>query len=127
MNLYLRYVFEFAIIIPTAVFAFMPVSEHLKINSLIVYGLTSIFLASFIAVGAFFKSQAALIPSLLGLFLIYFACVDMQVSKKLFCFFNAAMLCAICPAYTIVLMAPFELENKSGVFLGEIKIKSFHL
>ena len=119
MNLYLRYALEFAIIIPAAIFAFMPVSEHFKINSFIVYGLTSIFLACFIAAGAFFKSKAAFIPGLLGLFLIYYFCVDMQISKKLFCFFNAVMLCAICPAYTIILMGPFELENESGVFLLE--------
>lgn len=119
MNLYLRYALEFAIIIPAAIFSFMPVSEHLKFDSLIVYGLTSIFLACFIVIGAFLKSKEALIAGLLGLFIIYYFCVDMQFNKKLFCFFNSAMLCAICPAYTIILMGPLEIANESGVFLLE--------
>lgn len=116
-NLTLRYALEFAIIIPAAIFAFLPVLDRIKFDSLKVYGLTALFIACFITSGAVIKSKLLHIPGQLGLFIIYYFCVDMSLHKKLFCFFNAAMLCAACPCYTMLLAGPIELANESGVFM----------
>ena len=116
-NLAVRYALEFAIIIPASIFAFLPVIERVKFDPLTVYGLTALFLACFIASGAAVKSKFLHIPGLLGFFMIYYFCVDMSLNKKLFCFFNATMICAFCPLYTALLTGPIEIANESGVFM----------
>ena len=46
------------------------------------------------------------------------------MSKKLFCFCNAAMLCVFCSMYTIFLMAPVELANGILNIRGPFTLKS---
>ena len=123
MNLFLRYSLEFALVIPMAVFAVLPVIDNVKYDSIHALVLTGAFLAAFILTGAYLcvnyfpRIQNVFVPGILLLFLVYFFCVNAALNQKLFCFFNAAMLSGFCPMYATILMGPVELGNESGPFL----------
>ena len=123
MNLFLRYSLEFALVIPMAVFAVLPVIDNVKYDSIHALVLTGAFLAAFILTGAYLcvnyfpRIQNVFVPGVLLLFLVYFFCVNAALNQKLFCFFNAAMLSGFCPMYATILMGPVELGNESGPFL----------
>ena len=123
MNLFLRYTLEFALVIPMAVFAVLPVIDNVKYDSIHALALTGAFLAAFILTGAYLcvnyfpRIQNVFVPGILLLFLVYFFCVNAALNQKLFCFFNAAMLSGFCPMYATILMGPVELGNESGPFL----------
>lgn len=123
MNLFLRYTLEFALVIPMAVFAVLPVIDNVKYDSIHALALTGAFLAAFILTGAYLcvnyfpRIQNVFVPGVLLLFLVYFFCVNAALNQKLFCFFNAAMLSGFCPMYATILMGPVELGNESGPFL----------
>ena len=123
MNLFLRYTLEFALVIPMAVFAVLPVIDNVKYDSIHALVLTGAFLAAFILTGAYLcvnyfpRIQNVFVPGILLLFLVYFFCVNAALNQKLFCFFNAAMLSGFCPMYATILMGPVELGNESGPFL----------
>ena len=123
MNLFLRYTLEFALVIPMAVFAVLPVIDNVKYDSIHALVLTGAFLAAFILTGAYLcvnyfpRIQNVFVPGVLLLFLVYFFCVNAALNQKLFCFFNAAMLSGFCPMYATILMGPVELGNESGPFL----------
>ncbi|MBQ6772812.1 MAG: sensor histidine kinase [Synergistaceae bacterium] len=121
-NLALRYSLEFALIIPAAVFAVLPVIDDLKFDSLYALGLSIIFLGAFILTGSYLcvnyfpRVRTLFIPGMLILFLVYVFCVNAALNRKLFCFFNAVMLTGFCPMYATILTGPLELGNESGVF-----------
>ncbi|MBQ4468575.1 MAG: GHKL domain-containing protein [Synergistaceae bacterium] len=123
MNLFLRYSLEFALVIPMAVFAVLPVIDNVKYDSIHALALTGAFLAAFILTGAYLcvnyfpRIQNVFVPGVLLLFLVYFFCVNAALNQKLFCFFNAAMLSGFCPMYATILMGPVELGNETGPFL----------
>ena len=123
MNLFLRYSLEFALVIPMAVFAVLPVIDNVKYDSIHALVLTGAFLAAFILTGAYLcvnyfpRIQNVFVPGILLLFLVYFFCVNAALNQKLFCFFNAAMLSGFCPMYATILMGPVELGNETGPFL----------
>ena len=123
MNLFLRYSLEFALVIPMAVFAVLPVIDNVKYDSIHALALTGAFLAAFILTGAYLcvnyfpRIQNVFVPGILLLFLVYFFCVNAALNQKLFCFFNAAMLSGFCPMYATILMGPVELGNETGPFL----------
>ena len=123
MNLFLRYSLEFALVIPMAVFAVLPVIDNVKYDSIHALVLTGAFLAAFILTGAYLcvnyfpRIQNVFVPGVLLLFLVYFFCVNATLNQKLFCFFNAAMLSGFCPMYATILMGPVELGNETGPFL----------
>ena len=123
MNLFLRYSLEFALVIPMAVFAVLPVIDNVKYDSIHALVLTGAFLAAFILTGAYLcvnyfpRIQNVFVPGVLLLFLVYFFCVNAALNQKLFCFFNAAMLSGFCPMYATILMGPVELGNETGPFL----------
>ena len=125
-----RYILEYAIVIPTAVFALLPVIDDVKLSSRKFYGTVGIFLAAFILTQAYISSsyvnkvRNVFIPGLFILFAAYYFCVDVSFSKKLFCFSNAIMLCVLCPMYTITLMAPDELTNILWTSSGLFTLKS---
>ena len=113
----LRYILEFSLIIPAAVFAFMPVAEYVKFNSRRAVIISIFFMIFLVFISAYFASLYKLririifIPLIVVLFVMYFSAVDLSFTKKLFCFFNSTMLCALCNIYTITLMSPYELKN----------------
>ena len=117
MSLMTRYILELSIVIPAAVFAFLPVLEDVKISPVLFFVAAGIFLTVFIIGGSYLCLKyvrgvdMVFIPGMLLLFAAYCMCVDLSFTKKLFCFSNAVMLCTLCPMYAITIMAPYELTN----------------
>ena len=113
----LRYALEYSLLIPAALFAFMPVNEYMRFTSLKSYimagalMLISIFAAAYLSSLYAIRSRDIFIPCMLILFAIYSYLVNMSLSKKIFCFFNSVTLCATCITYTVFITAPDELSN----------------
>ena len=118
MQIFLRYVFELAIIIPDAIFIFLPVLDELRWRGWITYTLSGILLPLFVIFAAWVSAEQLLpvIPVLVWdvsfLFLIFFFSVRIPLGQKLFCFFNSVMLGAFCLFYAIILMASIEAANE---------------
>ncbi len=123
LSLFLRHLLEFAILIPAAVFALLPVRGWLRIPE------KKTWLPALAAVTVSAPAGAALCAGL-GLstrlvllcfiplyLLLYFRMLTLAPAKKLFCFFNAAMLCSLCFLFTVYLMTPLELDNESNAML----------
>ena len=117
LNLAVRYMIELAMVIPAAVLAIMPVYHTRKVKKTYLFGVLAIMLATVIFGGGVLcsvtgvSSNMVIFPSMILLFLAYNFCFDLSVTKKLFCFVNAAMICAFSTTYTTFLTAPMELEN----------------
>ena len=116
-DIMLRYALEFAVVIPFSIFAFLPVSEYMKFTSLKSYVMAGVFMIAFVFTAAYFCSlwmiriRDIFIPYSLILFLLYSLSVNTSLNKKLFCFFNSAMICSVGMLYTILTTAPDELTN----------------
>lgn len=131
-NLTLRYMFEFAIIIPAVVFAVLPVIDDLRFKSWPACITGGILLVGFVILGAYLRikfllnSSFIMIPYAVLFFILYIMLVDTITSRKLFCFFNSIMLCTFCPLYTVFIMAPLEAENSiwntTGLFTFQSSI-----
>ena len=119
----LRYSLEIAMIIPAVIFALMPVIDSLKVKPMITFGISGSVMAVMIFAGSIFGVKYGIGVGGLVLtfsaiiFVAYMFAVDSETGKKLFCFFNSAMLCMLCPMYTIYINAPYELANDSGIWL----------
>ena len=126
----LRYILEFAIIIPAVVFAVMPVLDDLRFHSWPAYITGGILLASFVFLGAYIRAKFLLnsaiimMPYAVLFFILYIMLVDTSTGRKLFCFFNSIMLCTFCPLYTVFIMAPLEAENKIWDTTGLFTLQS---
>lgn len=122
MNIAVRYMIELAMTIPAAVLAIMPVYYTRKVKKPFLFGVIAIILAAVIFGGGVLcavtgvKSNTVIFPSMILLFLVYNFCFDLSVTKKLFCFANAALICAFSTTYTTFLTAPMELENNDNVY-----------
>ena len=118
----LRYLLELSLFVPAMMFAVAPVTEYLRLKSGLVIIPSAIVMALMIFAGAYFgvyhkiRVRIIAVPIAAIVFAVYMSIVDAEVGKKLFCFSNALMLCAMCPMYTILTNAPRELLNFSGVF-----------
>lgn len=117
MNIFARYALELAIIIPDAVFLYLPLVENLHWRNWITYSISGVLLSVFVA-GAAWVSSAQMLPvipvlvvSVMFLFLIFFFSVKISLGRKLFCFFTSIMMGAFCLLYSISLMADFEAAN----------------
>ncbi|MBQ7594991.1 MAG: GHKL domain-containing protein [Synergistaceae bacterium] len=123
MNLTLRYAIEFSIMIPAAIFAFTPIIDKLRFSRKFTFVSVGVILMSLILAGAFLcnkyfpKVKGIFASGIVILFAVYLFCLDCELNKKLFCFFNAMMLCEFCPMYTTILMGPIELAKGFGPFL----------
>ena len=136
-NLTLRYILEFAIIIPAVIFAVMPVADDLRFKSWSAYIAGGVILVLFVLLGAYLRakfllnSAFVLIPYSILFFIVYIMLVDASTGRKLFCFFNSVMLCAFCPLYTVFIMAPLEAENEiwntAGLFTFQSSIVNISL
>ena len=122
LNLAVRYMIELAMVIPAAVLAIMPVYHTRKVKKPFLFGILAVILATVIFAGGVLcavtdiSSNTVIFPSMLLLFLMYNFCFDLSVIKKLFCFTNAAMICAFSTTYTTFLTAPMELDNHDNVY-----------
>ena len=116
-EIFLRYFLEFSLIIPAVFFALLPVIEYMKIKSRIAVIISIFLMMILIFISAYFSARYGLrirvifSPLIVVSFFVYIFAVDLSLSKKLFCFFNSIMLCAICNIYTITLMPRYEIKN----------------
>lgn len=117
MKTFMRYVLELAIIIPDAVFIYLPLIEDLRWKNWITCSISGVLLSVFV-IWAAWVSAVNLLPvipvlvvSVTFLFLVFFFSVNITLGRKLFCFFTSIMLGAFCLLYSIVLMAGFEAVN----------------
>ena len=91
-NIYLRYILEFAVIIPGAVFSLLPVQKNLRFRPALVYVIAAAIISFFIPAGSAvcmyygLRSNAFLMPGLLLFFIPYYLTVTLSFSKKLFLF-----------------------------------------
>ncbi len=126
----LRYILEFAIIIPAVIFSVMPVADELRFKSWPTYIIGGVLLVMFVIFGAYLRAKFLLnsafimIPYSILFFIVYIMLVDASTGRKLFCFFNSVMLCAFCPLYTVFIMAPLEAENEIWHTAGLFTIQS---
>lgn len=122
MNLAVRYMIELAMTLPASALAIMPVYYTRKVKKPFLFGVLAVILAAVIFGGGVLcavtgvSSNTVIFPSMILLFLVYNFCFDLSAAKKLFCFANAAMICAFATTYTTFLTAPIELENNDNVY-----------
>ena len=118
-----RYALELAIIIPAVIFGLMPVIDSLRIKLSFAFWAFGLAMAVMIPGGSFIgvkygvRVRTLILTFSAVILAAYFCVIDSDAGKKLFCLFNSAMLCLLCPMYTIYVNAPYELANDSGVFL----------
>ncbi|MBQ7155201.1 MAG: GHKL domain-containing protein [Synergistaceae bacterium] len=117
MKIFTRYALELAIIIPDAVFLYLPLIEDLRWGNWLTYSISGVLLSIFVMAAAW-VSAAQMLPvipvlvvSVMFLFLIFFFSVKITLGRKLFCFFTSIMMGAFCLLYSISLMAEFEAAN----------------
>ena len=121
-DLTVRYMIELAMSVPAAALAIMPVYYSRKVKKPFLFGIIAIMLIAVIFGGGMLcamtgiTSNTVMFPSMIVLFLAYNFCFDLSVPKKLFCFANAAMICAFSTTYTTFLTAPLELDNPDKVY-----------
>lgn len=108
---------ELAIIIPDAVFIFMPVIDSLKYSRRITFCACGVILPCVMAIFARVSAEymlpviPVLVMEVIFLFLLFFFTVNITLGRKLFCFFTAIMLGAFSLLYSIAVMATYEAVN----------------
>ncbi|MBQ1412543.1 MAG: GHKL domain-containing protein [Clostridia bacterium] len=121
-NLYLRYMIELLMIVPAAVTAILPVYYSLRVfrhylfGWLVFLGTATVFGGAAVCALWNLPSNAIIFPAILVLFPFYHFCFDLSLSKKLFCFAHAVMLCGFSTTYCTFLTAPLELANAANVY-----------
>ena len=121
-DIFLRHLPEFAVLIPAAVFALVPVRRHLRYNVLrtfiIALGISAVLIGTGSLLCTFFQLETnlLLLPIAALLFVIYCFSVDLSLSKKLLCLLNSMMMCSFSGMYIFFLMAPTEIGNNSTTF-----------
>ena len=120
--LFLRYYLELVILLPAAALALIPVRSAFRLREKTAYMLAALVALGLAAGGALLCTQLALSSKvvlpfcfLAGL-ILYDRLAELETDKKLFCFFNAAMVCVFCRMYTHFLAAPLELQSSGGPF-----------
>ena len=118
MEQYLRCALELAVVLPAAVFAFLPVRKQLRFRVPVVCAASGAVLLVFILAGARlcagygWGANRALPLGAPLLLAAYLAAVQMKTAKKLFSFFTATLLIGWCSMYTSFIVAPFETRGE---------------
>ncbi len=108
---------ELAVIIPSAVFAVIPVLDAVKYSSLkfwayIVSAVIALYLAGvFVCVKFSVLSKYVMIIIALILSVIYICLVNKSLNHKIFCLLNALMICEFAAMYTRYIIAPYVIAN----------------
>ena len=95
ITLFLRCWLEFAILIPCAVMALLPVRRELRFSAVRVFVLSAVTVILLSLAGAAlcvsrqWATKTVMIPLLPVLFCLYSYTVQLRLAKKLFCFFVA--------------------------------------
>ena len=119
----LRHTLELLILIPSIFYAMLPVCHSLRFRPIIVYGaafLSALIISVFggiICVYFDIPSNYVLLLSLPFFGVAYCFCVDLDLTQKLFCLFNACMLSAFCTFFTRLFTAPAELGHDGEPYL----------
>lgn len=119
--LYLSYLLEFCMLIPAAEIAITPVRNYERISDEKMNAAVAVTLALLIIGGSYvcmklnLPTNVVLIPVALVLFVPYARLLDLSLSKKIFCFANAGLLCAFATLYAILISASWEASNTSEV------------
>lgn len=115
--LFFRYLFELLLIPIAAVISLLPAHRHLRYRAGRVYGFSACVLLLFCGLGSWlcarmsWTANAVLLPCLILFFLLYCLVVDYSIPKRLFCFFNAAMLTGFSTMFVFYLLPPFGMEQ----------------
>lgn len=116
-NIYLRYILEFAVIIPGAFFALLPVKNDLRFKQGMVAGIATAIMSLFIVAGSAIcyryglSSNAILMPGMILFFIPYCLIVTLSFSKKLYLFVQAMLFVGFGTMYGSYLMAPIETDG----------------
>ena len=117
-----RYTAELFMIVPAAAMAIIPVRKYLRFSSIMTYSLLSVMIAVYIVSGTvictmfLLPTNYFLFPFMVLFLTAYLLCINLPLAKKLFCFFNSAMLCGFCTMYSVFVTAPLETEDTFEVF-----------
>ena len=113
-ELFLRHALELSISIPAAIMAFLPVKKNVRFRWPAMMLLSGAFLIAFMLLGALVcvrfdvSTSFVLLPLLLLCFEVFTLVVKLELSKKIFCFLNACMLCFFTTVYAVFITAPIE-------------------
>ena len=113
-DLFLRHALELSISIPAAIMAFLPVKKNVRFRWPAMMLLSGSFLIAFMLLGALVcvrfdvSTSFVLLPLLLLCFEVFTLVVKLELSKKIFCFLNACMLCFFTTVYAVFITAPIE-------------------
>ena len=117
-----RYIAEFAMLYPTALLCYLPLSGFLRMRVKALCPLVGAVVTAFVLLGALvcrhfhLATNALLLPMMAPFLLLYVKSVKLTLPKALFVFFTAAMLTAFSTTLTNYLCAPIELYNDEPVF-----------
>ena len=113
-ELFVRHALELSISIPAAIMAFLPVRKNVRFHWPVMMLLSGSFLIAFMLLGALVcvrfdvSTSFVLLPLLLLCFEVFTLVVKLELSKKIFCFLNACMLCFFTTVYAVFITAPIE-------------------
>ena len=123
LHLFLRYFTELMMVLPAAAIAIIPVSGFRKVTVSFLVTMLSCVIIIFLPGGALLctllgiKSNTVIFPFMTVFYALYHYCYQLSSEKKLFCFLNAAMLCAFSGMYSVIVTAPLELGNRQSVLM----------
>ena len=112
---------ELSVVIPALVFAVMPVTGSLKYSSPRFFVLTAgavVFMTlagACVCVKYSVRTRTVLAVNVAIISMAYSLLVNLNMTRKLFCLFNSAMLCEFCSIYSNILTAPYRLRHLVGL------------
>lgn len=121
--LFARYLAEFAMLYPSALLCYLPLSGFLRLPVKKLCPLVLAVVTAFAAAGALIctrfqlESNVLLLPIMALCLPLYIKTVELPLSKTLFVYFTSAMLVAFSTTLTNYLCAPIELYNSDPVFM----------
>lgn len=133
IQLFLAYALELAILVPTAVIAFIPVHRYLRRGPVWTYVMCALGTLVYIAVGALvcarysLPSFSLLLISTPFLFVVYALLVDISPKKTLCCFLFAVLLGAFSTVFVKYLLAPMQVDTKSGPTLPLLSLAAIFI
>ena len=118
-----RYLAEFAMLYPSALLCYLPISGFLRLPVKKLAPLVLSVVTAFVLVGALacchfqLTTNTLLIPIIAVSLPLYLKTVTLPLPKALFVFFTAAMLSSFSTTLTNYICAPIELHNDISVFM----------
>ena len=123
-TIYLQYIITLLMLVPTLLYAVMPLKDSRRFDtrkSILLFsaGLAAIILLlGLLGAGTGISGKWVFAIGLVPVFLMYHFMTRISFEKKLFCFFNSTMITTNAILYGTLISAPFELENSGAVLLA---------